>query len=523
MNVYKKWLLKVLAAFVILGCLFAMPITVFNYIADPLWLFQHKNEWNDVQQGFNERQQKVNKLKYGEEKYDALLLGSSRSTYINQHDFEDLKVFNFAVSSMYVEEYKGYIDYAKKINGKPFEYIFLGLDFFATNKYRELAEEKPEFYTEQADSYLYRVKSTASFDTLKKSISVYQSSKKNKPVFIDHRFYNRENVAMPFPVDSQLRQARIETNIYQFFQNNEPYEYDPKVIKMLNQLKVENPKTKFIVYTTPVTLPRLVIEMQNEEYMQGYEHWLEDLTETFGTVHHFMDINEITRHLPNFIDSHHFTPDAGTKIVNSIWNERNRYSDFGVTLNKDNAEAEISKIKKEIKEAETDAYDYLAPIGLQSSYSFLPQNFEPFSADKWLNQVSPMKLLGKEGEFQVTEGRTGGMVLKPKNENPESRTAIQAGFSLTDMDIPASEEVTFIVSLKGKASNPGDVQLFIQDQVNGQWERKAYNTIPDEDTSRSFKVSKKIRKDAENVMIGIHWKNADSDDQWLQIDTADIY
>ena len=521
MNVYKQWLLKVLAAFMILGCLFAMPIAIFNYTTDPLWLFTHKNEWNDVQQGFNERQQKVNKFKYGEEQYDALLLGSSRSTYINQHDFKDLKVFNFAVSSMYAEEYKGYIDYAKEINGKPFEYIFLGLDFFATNKYRELAEEKPEFYTEEADSYLYRIKSTASFDTLKKSISVYQSSKKNQPVFIDHRFYNRENVAMPFPVDDQLRQARIETNIYQFFQNNEPYEYDPKVMEMLKQLKAENPKTKFIVYTTPVTLPRFVIEMQNEEYLKGYERWLMDLTETFGTVHHFMDINEMTRHLPNFIDSHHFTPDAGTKIVQAIWNDRNKYSNFGVTLNKDNAESEIVKIKKEIKKAETEAYDYLIPIGSKSTpYSFVPPNFEPFSAEEWLSQLMPMKLLGMDGNFQVTEGSTGGLALKPISESPN---AIQAGFSLKDINISASEELTFIVSLKGKTANPGDVQLFIQDQVNGQWERKAYNTIPAEDISRSFKVSKEIRKGAENVMVGIHWKNADSEDQWIQIDAADIY
>lgn len=33
-------------------------VGIFNGYADSLWLFSHKNKWNDVQFGFNERQQK---------------------------------------------------------------------------------------------------------------------------------------------------------------------------------------------------------------------------------------------------------------------------------------------------------------------------------------------------------------------------------------------------------------------------------------------------------------------------------
>lgn len=41
-----------------------MPIIVLNYVTDPLWLFDHSNQYNDIQQGFNERQQKVNHLTF---------------------------------------------------------------------------------------------------------------------------------------------------------------------------------------------------------------------------------------------------------------------------------------------------------------------------------------------------------------------------------------------------------------------------------------------------------------------------
>lgn len=42
-------------------CMCFVPLAgvgIFNGYADSLWLFSHKNKWNNVQFGFNERQQK---------------------------------------------------------------------------------------------------------------------------------------------------------------------------------------------------------------------------------------------------------------------------------------------------------------------------------------------------------------------------------------------------------------------------------------------------------------------------------
>ena len=41
-------------------CMCFVPLAgvgIFNGYADSLWLFSHKNKWNNVQFGFNERQQ----------------------------------------------------------------------------------------------------------------------------------------------------------------------------------------------------------------------------------------------------------------------------------------------------------------------------------------------------------------------------------------------------------------------------------------------------------------------------------
>ncbi|MDE3840189.1 hypothetical protein C0966_12615 [Bacillus methanolicus] len=529
MNSYRKWPIKFFVSFCLLLLLFGFPIIAFNYVVDPLWIFQHENKWNDVQQGFNERQQKVNKFTFSDKKYDALLLGSSRSTYINQHDFEGLDVFNFAVSSMYVEEYKGYIDYAKKVNGKSFDYIFLGLDFFAANKNRKLSSEKPEFYIDQTNSYMYRARSAASFDTLKKAWPIFLSSKENKPVFIDHRYYDRQNVAFPFPVTDDLRQKRIETNIYEFFKNDERFEYDPNIKKMLEEIVRTNPGTKFIVFTTPVTMPRFVVELQNEEYWKGYEQWLSDLTDVFGTIHHFMDINEVTVNYKNFTDSHHFVPEIGSKIVDHIWNKR-KYAEsqdpfaFGKLVTADNKDEIFARIKNDITVYSDAAYNYLEPVsGEKPFYAKEGSRAASFASSDWKEQVAPLRLLGAKGDFEVASNGDHVVKISPASTNPGS--IIQFGYHLSELTGHniGKDKVTFIVSLKGNAARNGDVQLFIQDRVNGKWERASFNTILDKKQARSFKISKKIRDGADSVLIGIRWQNQKSSDQWIEIENVKIF
>ena len=49
--------------------------------------------------------------------YDGVILGSSRTTFINENDFTGLNAFNYAVSSTDPREYDAYIEYAKEQKG----------------------------------------------------------------------------------------------------------------------------------------------------------------------------------------------------------------------------------------------------------------------------------------------------------------------------------------------------------------------------------------------------------------------
>ena len=524
MNPYKRWLKQLLLAFLGVFLLIGAPIIAFNYIMDPLWIFDHNNKWNDIQQGFNERQQKVNRFTFSKSDADALLVGSSRTTYINEHHFKNVKVFNMAMSSLLVDEYEGYIDYAEKLHGKPFTYIFLGVDFFAADKYRELSNQMPSTYINETNSYLYRLKTLASFDTIKKSWLVYQSSERNKPVFIDHRYYDSKNVAYPFPVSLNTVNKRIETNLYTSYKENKPFQYDPNVIKMLKKLKDEHPHTRFIVFTTPVTQPRLVTELSQKSYWNGYQQWLQDLTKTFGKVYNFMDINKITVNNENFSDSHHIVPKIGNLIVDRIWNNRKNQdpsADFGAIITKENVSKEIQKVQHEMAVHMNTTYNYLKPVNQAPIFS------QTFSEEKrmmgtWQQlALEPAQILGIRGTFDYT-GDLGGLKISPKSL--EKGQTIQVGYDPNKIaKVDASRNMTFVVKLKGQISKHGSVQLFIQDEKNGAWDRKTFNTLVSGQQSRAFKVSKEIRPGSSRVLIGVKWSTIASKDEWVTIESADIY
>ena len=126
---YKQFIIIVLTILIIV----VGSAASFIYYIDPMWTFNHKNAHNDVQTVIDERQQKTNAIHFQPFDYDTLLIGSSRATYINQYDFEGMKVYNYSASNLSVREYEPFLDFATKESNKPFERVILGIDFFKTS------------------------------------------------------------------------------------------------------------------------------------------------------------------------------------------------------------------------------------------------------------------------------------------------------------------------------------------------------------------------------------------------------
>lgn len=341
---YKKWVKFYLS--IVLSVIFLFAL--FNYTIDPLWTFCHSNRYNNAQPGFDERQLKTNRAYFcGLKQYDALLLGSSRVTYINQHDFKTMKVFNYAGVSMYPVEYKGWIDQAKKIKGGPFKTIIIGVDFWGSNDgpfaQQQMNSTPPaSHYLNISKSFMYRYKMLFTMDTLYRSIESIEHS-----IHPGTEDYSRDNVKKTIRISVQRKQYAVNTQISlyrnQFYGRG--YHYNNKLKSYLEALKKDNPSTKFIIFTTPISANLFKILVQSGN-LKDYNRWMKQLVATFGEVYDFMGVNTITANPKNYADLHHFYPPIGTLIADRLTGVKNDLlpKDFGVLVTKKNIESHLENI-----------------------------------------------------------------------------------------------------------------------------------------------------------------------------------
>ena len=327
---------------------------LFNYTIDPLWTFCHRNRWNDAQPGFDERQLKTNRAWFcGLEQYDALLLGSSRVTYINQHDFKTVRPFNYAGVSMYPVEYRGWIDQAKKIRGGAFKTIIIGVDFWGSNA-GPFAEQQmnntppPSHYLDVAGSFLYRYKMLFVMDTLERSIECIRHSR--DPGTTD---YSRENVKKTIRVSTARKRSAVngQTALYRNQFYGPGYRYNRELKHYFEILKRENPGTHFIIFTTPISadLFKILVESGN---LKDYDRWMTQLVEIFGEVYDFMGLNTITENPDNYADLHHFYPSIGTLIAERVTGVGGAAlpEDFGILVTKKSLASHLESIHREAEE-----------------------------------------------------------------------------------------------------------------------------------------------------------------------------
>lgn len=309
---YKTWASRLVVTLVTL----IAGIGGFNYWMDPMWMFGGAHEFNDVQDTINERQQKTNRIKFQPFSADTLLIGSSRSTYINQYEFKGMDVYNYSVSNMSVKEYESYIAFAKENSSREIKTVIIGLDFFKSSLDQSKAPLSIYPYANTLDEPWVRWKNIISYDLTRYSFYNFKASIKNEPAFV--RTYNRKNVASTIRLSRKEADEELEKKVEKFkttFYGN--YQYNPNYKKIMQNLKDKNPDTEFIVFTTPISEPLFQALIDSGAYPH-YEKWLSELVEVFGEVYNFMDINTVTKDTSNYFDGHHFYPEVGTMIARRI-------------------------------------------------------------------------------------------------------------------------------------------------------------------------------------------------------------
>ena len=339
---HKQWIGFILfISFIIFS-----TVGLFNYYIDPLWTFSHSNKYNNVQTDFNVRIQKMNRLYFNDSsKYDGILLGSSRTTYINQYDFKGMNIFNMAAANMFPREYDGYIDVLQKLKGGKLKYIILGIDFFGTRvPEKEVYHKKAYHYLSESKSFFYRYKHLFSNNLLRYSLRDVMNNYR-KPI----EYYDRNNVRYHLKVTGKELSKHVEItfngNMNKF---RNIYKYNSNYRKILENLKDKYKDSKFIIFTTPATSKLLYATLTDAKKFNEYSRWLHDLVNVFGKVYHFYDFNTITNNLNYYVDDEHFYPYVGTMIVSKLINKKLIESpkNFGIVLTKDNVDDYLKKFKK---------------------------------------------------------------------------------------------------------------------------------------------------------------------------------
>lgn len=343
MKKYRNWIIAVL----LIILLPLLGIAGINYYIDPLWNFNHSNQYNSIQIAFDERQQKSGHLAFNRQPYDTLIMGSSRVTYINQADFTGYNAYNYAVNNMLLSEYRQYADYARRQNGKDFDYIIIGLDFFAANEnVRDLNQfEPPTHYIQMVEAIGYRYKTLLSLDVLAYSQENYNLARDQ---ILQQFTYDRNNVKRLDHISEEEKQGLIYNNLDWYGQQvYTGFKYGP-VRETFQLLREDHPHSHFIVFTTPVSAPLYELMLEKGLYPE-YAAWLRDSVEVFGEVFNFMGINSITEDLENYYDASHFYPEIGTLIAQRVTGQPTPElpEDFGVLIDGKNLDQHLQDIARD--------------------------------------------------------------------------------------------------------------------------------------------------------------------------------
>lgn len=341
----KKWIITALiTSFIILSSVLAL-----NILVDPIWTFNHKNQFNTHQRDFDERLQKSVFIKYRAkmDEIDSLIMGSSRVTYYNQHEFKNMNAFNYAFSSGTPAEFNIFIDYAKNIKKNNFDNIVLGLDFVGL-----LVEPKSVDSLIQRDlgtidsiensSFLRRY---LSFNTAVNSMKNIYSSISNKT---GHRAYDRNNIVHVDKLQTDLVKritATASKNIYQGHKLTTGYQhyYDSLV-----KLKNSNDDSNFIVFTTPVSSVFLDEIKSNKTLTNAYFEWIEQTVNIFDEVYFFTYRNHFSENYKSLSkDGDHYYPDVVSVISNIVTSDI-QAEPYGLLINKQNLNEKLEYIKNNL-------------------------------------------------------------------------------------------------------------------------------------------------------------------------------
>ncbi len=319
-------------------------LALFNFAMDPLWTFEHSHKYNQFQRGRKERQQKSNAIYFRSPRYDTILFGSSRISYMNQYAWDD-RTYNYSVSDMQPNEYKEYLNFAIDKAKQPIKRVIIGLDLFGALTYAPFISKEPKIILDEISKDFYRYKLLTSVDALDYSIKniKYTMDKATQK----YRYDNRKTAPIKTEKSLESFNKNNESSIHNYFLHRYSKPYDKEYKKIIQALKTSYPDIEFIVFSTPVTAKHFEVIVDNDVLYKKYELWLRESVAVFGELNHFMYRSELSQKANiYFFDSNHGYDTTYECITDEILNKKSSCPQTKIVINKDNIDQMLQMIKK---------------------------------------------------------------------------------------------------------------------------------------------------------------------------------
>lgn len=306
-----------LKMFVVSAILLLSIVFIFNYIIDPMGIFNHKYSPNYFLK-IDERTQKSGYLTLNTNKFNNLLIGSSEFSYIHT----DKNTFNYSLSGIEINEFEPYIKFFKKYNN--LNTLYLGLEFEGSDIHK--TTKHPYELLSKFDNKMFFIKYLLSSDTLKYSLLTIKQN-----LFPNESIYDREYNKYAFLPSFISKEGEIKRNKRGLEKTYLNFKYNPKYKNHLKKIKYNNKDIRIIVFTPIWYKEYLNIVLKTKK--KEYKMWLFDIVDVFGEINQCNIYNPLSQDYSNFINFSHLNEKASSIFIQKMLAQDKSYC---ILLNKKN-------------------------------------------------------------------------------------------------------------------------------------------------------------------------------------------
>lgn len=279
-----------------------------NAAIDPLW-YQRGNIVTGENFAFNERFAKLNQFLRSIDRYDCLIFGSSRSTFLDQRRFKGYTCANLSFSAGIVPEYIAYAEYIKARGFSP-KLVIVGVDAF--NFWRDMTPVLPDF-VESGTLPPNMVRSYLSKDVLRMSLFTLRGDPPF-PRYYDHNFVGR---------------AWREAQIYDPPEHDEiSVEYRKFHSSRLGQfieLREIFPNARYVGYVPPLSAWLTVEDIYLTAHFEDYLQSMKTIADRFDAMIDFSIPSDITMCPDYTYDGDHYRGTINAIIADALQGKTNHF------------------------------------------------------------------------------------------------------------------------------------------------------------------------------------------------------